>query len=77
MVQNIKCLNLLPILWVVHKKLEKIKIQKKIRKKSEKYILMGRTWSLPRKLPKNDWEWSKYIRFENWQFKFDWWRPCW
>lgn len=43
MVQNIKCLNLLPILWVVHKKLEKIKIQKKIKKKSEKYILMGRT----------------------------------
>jgi hypothetical protein len=38
---------------------------------------MGKTWSMPRKLLKNDWEWSKYIRFENWQFKFDWWRPCW
>jgi hypothetical protein len=37
MVQNIKCLKLLPILWVVHKKLEKIKIQKKI-KRNQKNI---------------------------------------
>jgi len=49
MVQNIKCLKLLPILWVVHKKLEKLKRNQK------KYILMKRTWSMPRKLPKKDW----------------------
>jgi len=29
MVQNIKCLKLLPILWVVHKKLEKLKRNQK------------------------------------------------